>query len=62
MLRLIGEGLPNREIGERMGLAPKTVKNYVTHLLAKMGLDNRTQAAILATQLRNGPRDGEPAA
>jgi two-component system, NarL family, response regulator DevR len=62
VLRLIAEGLSNREIGERMRLAPKTVKNYVTRLLAKLGLANRTQAAILATQLRNGPRDGEPAA
>jgi two-component system response regulator DevR len=40
----------------------KTVKNYVTDLLAKLGLDNRTHAAILATQLRDGPRDGESAA
>jgi DNA-binding NarL/FixJ family response regulator len=38
------------------------VKNYVTDLLAKLGLDNRTQAAILVTQLRDGPRDGESAA
>jgi two-component system, NarL family, response regulator DevR len=62
VLRLIGEGLPNREIGERLGLALKTVKNYVSRLLAKLGLDNRTHAAILATQLRDGPRDGESAA
>ena len=62
VLRLIGEGLPNREIGERLGLASKTVKNYVSNLLAKLGLDNRTHAAILATQLRDGPRDGESAA
>jgi two-component system, NarL family, response regulator DevR len=62
LLGLIAQGLTNREIAERMRLAPKTVKNYVTVLLAKLGLGNRTQAAILATQLRNGPRDGEPAA
>ena len=62
VLWLIGEGLPNREIGERLGLALKTVKNYVSNLLAKLELDNRTQAAVLATQLRDGPRDGESAA
>ena len=52
MLRLIGEGLTNRQIGGRMGLAEKTVKNYATNLLAKLGLERRAQAAILATQLR----------
>ena len=52
VLELIGEGLTNREIGERMFLAEKTVKNYVSHLLAKLGLRRRTQAAILATELR----------
>lgn len=57
VLRLIGEGLTNRQIGERMGLAEKTVKNYTSHLLAKLGLERRTQAAILATQLR-GPERG----
>jgi two-component system, NarL family, response regulator DevR len=53
VLRLIGEGLTNRQIGGRMGLAEKTVKNYTSHLLAKLGLERRTQAAILATQLRD---------
>ena len=62
MLQLIAEGLSNREIGHRLRLTPKTVKNHVTRLLAKLGLTNRTQAAVLATQLRKGPRDGEPAA
>jgi two-component system, NarL family, response regulator DevR len=56
VLRLIGEGLTNRQIGERMGLAEKTVKNYTSHLLAKLGLERRTQAAILATELRDPPR------
>ena len=56
VLRLIGEGLTNRQIGHRMGLAEKTVKNYTSHLLAKLGLERRTQAAILATQLRERPR------
>ena len=53
VLELIGEGLTNREIGERMFLAEKTVKNYVSHLLAKLGLQRRTQAAILATEHRH---------
>ncbi len=57
VLRLIGEGLTNRQIGDRMGLAEKTVKNYTSHLLAKLGLERRTQAAILATQLRDLPAD-----
>jgi DNA-binding NarL/FixJ family response regulator len=56
VLRLIGEGLTNRQIGERMGLAEKTVKNYTSHVLAKLGLERRTQAAILATQLRDPTR------
>jgi DNA-binding NarL/FixJ family response regulator len=48
VLDLIGEGLTNRQIGERMFLAEKTVKNYVSNVLAKLGLERRTQAAILA--------------
>ena len=52
VLDLIGEGLTNRQIGARMGLAEKTVKNYTSHLLAKLGFERRTQAAILATRLR----------
>jgi DNA-binding NarL/FixJ family response regulator len=55
VLLLIGEGLTNRQIGQRMGLAEKTVKNYTSHLLAKLGLERRTQAAILATQLHIRP-------
>jgi two-component system response regulator DevR len=55
VLALIGEGLTNRQIGERMFLAEKTVKNYVSHLLAKLGLERRTQAAVLATELRSAP-------
>ena len=50
ILELIGEGLTNRQIGARMFLAEKTVKNYVSSLLAKLGLERRTQAAILATE------------
>ncbi len=52
VLELIGEGLTNRQIGVRMFLAEKTIKNYVSHLLAKLGLERRTQVAILATELR----------
>ncbi len=62
MLRLIGEGLTNRQIGDRMGLTEKTVKNYTTNLLAKLALERRTQAAILATQLRDRPLGEEPTA
>ncbi len=51
VLELIAEGLTNRQIGERLFLAEKTVKNYVSHLLSKLGLEHRTQAAILATKL-----------
>ncbi len=54
VLTLIGEGLTNRQIGERMFLAEKTIKNHVSHLLAKLGLERRTQAAVLATELRSG--------
>jgi DNA-binding NarL/FixJ family response regulator len=50
ILDLIGEGLTNRQIGERMFLAEKTVKNYVSSMLAKLGLSSRTQAAIFSTK------------
>jgi two-component system response regulator DevR len=52
LLELIGEGLTNRQISARMFLAEKTVKNYVSRLLTKLGLERRTQAAVLATELR----------
>ena len=52
VLDLIGEGLTNRQIGSRLGLAEKTVKNHVSALLAKLGVDSRTQAAIIATRQR----------
>lgn len=55
VLELIGEGLTNREIGLRMHLAEKTIKNYVSRLLAKLGMQRRTQAAVLATELRQRP-------
>jgi DNA-binding NarL/FixJ family response regulator len=47
----VAEGLTNREIAAKMFLAEKTVKNYVSSLLAKLGLERRTQAAVLATKL-----------
>ena len=50
ILELIGEGLTNRQIGERMYLAEKTVKNYVSSVLAKLGLQRRTQAAVFASK------------
>ena len=53
---MLTEGLTNREIGERMFLAEKTVKNYVSHVLAKLGMQRRTQAAIMATELRRPGR------
>jgi DNA-binding NarL/FixJ family response regulator len=52
---LIAEGLTNRQIGERMFLAEKTVKNYVSNILAKLGLERRTQAAVLASRLLAPP-------
>jgi two-component system, NarL family, response regulator DevR len=52
ILDLIGEGLTNRQIGERLFLAEKTIKNYVSNLLAKLGMERRTQAAVLATEMR----------
>ncbi len=51
ILDLIGEGLTNRQIGERMHLAEKTVKNYVSSLLAKLGMERRTQAAAYSARM-----------
>ena len=51
VLELIGEGLTNRQISVRMFLAEKTIKNYVSSLLAKLGLERRTQAAALAVRM-----------
>jgi DNA-binding NarL/FixJ family response regulator len=55
ILVLIGEGLTNRQIGERMFLAEKTVKNYVSSVLSKLGLERRTQAAVFVTELKSTP-------
>ena len=54
VLMLIAEGLTNREIGRRLFLAEKTVKNYVSNVLSKLGFERRTQAAIFATKLTGG--------
>jgi two-component system response regulator DevR len=59
LLGLLGEGLTNKQIAARMFLAEKTVKNYVSRLLAKLGMERRTQAAVFATRLDPGHRPGE---
>ncbi len=51
LLEYIAEGLTNKEIGEQMFLAEKTVKNYVSTVLAKLGVERRTQAAVIAAKL-----------
>jgi two-component system, NarL family, response regulator DevR len=51
ILGLVAEGLTNREIAARMYLSEKTIKNYVSSLLAKLGMERRTQAAVLAAKL-----------
>jgi DNA-binding NarL/FixJ family response regulator len=50
VLELIGEGLTNRQIADRMFLAEKTVKNYVSSMLTKLGMQRRTQAAAFAAR------------
>ena len=57
ILGLIGEGLTNRQIGERLGLAEKTVKNYVYGLLEKLAVERRTQAAVLHAEWRHHESD-----
>ncbi|MFB8756821.1 response regulator [Streptomyces nigra] len=51
ILALIGDGLTNREIGKRLYLSEKTVKNHISRLLAKLGVQRRVQAAVLASHL-----------
>lgn len=60
LLGLLSEGLTNKQIADRMFLAEKTVKNYVSRLLAKLGMERRTQAAVFATELKRlrPPGDG----
>jgi DNA-binding NarL/FixJ family response regulator len=59
LLELLAEGLTNREIAARMFLAEKTVKNYVSRLLAKLGMQRRTQAAVFASKLDRPRQTGE---
>ncbi|WP_328333193.1 MULTISPECIES: response regulator transcription factor [unclassified Streptomyces] len=59
VLVLIGEGLTNQEIGKRLYLSEKTVKNHISRLLAKLGVTRRVQAAVLATQAAPHPADTE---
>ncbi|MEW2402876.1 response regulator transcription factor [Streptomyces sp. NPDC046862] len=56
ILALIGEGLTNRQIGLRLYLAEKTVKNHISRLLAKLGVERRIQAAVIATQAQDRMR------
>jgi DNA-binding NarL/FixJ family response regulator len=58
ILDFIGDGLTNRQIGERMFLAEKTVKNYVSSLMSKLGVERRVQAAVLVTGLREHGGEG----
>ncbi|CCK61253.1 hypoxia response regulator transcription factor DosR/DevR [Mycobacterium canetti] len=59
LLGLLSEGLTNKQIADRMFLAEKTVKNYVSRLLAKLGMERRTQAAVFATELKRSRPPGE---
>lgn len=60
ILSLLAEGLTNRQIAERIHLAEKTVRNYVSAILKKLGMERRTQAALFSARLEDGP--GEPRA
>ncbi|MFE5586063.1 response regulator [Kitasatospora sp. NPDC056531] len=62
VLALVGEGLTNRQIGQRLYLAEKTVKNHISRLLAKLGVERRVQAALIATQTlaTHGKPTGRP--
>jgi DNA-binding NarL/FixJ family response regulator len=55
ILDLLAEGMTNRQIADSMYLSEKTVKNYVSNLLAKLGMNRRTEAAVYAVRKRTGP-------
>ncbi|OMI34861.1 response regulator [Streptomyces sparsogenes] len=57
ILALIGEGMTNRQIGKRLYLSEKTVKNHISRLLAKLGVERRVQAAVIATHADPRPPD-----
>ncbi len=59
ILDLIADGMTNRQIATELNLAEKTVKNYVSNLLSKMGMERRTQAAVYAARLGNQPGRGD---
>ncbi|WP_371525109.1 response regulator transcription factor [Streptomyces sp. NBC_01283] len=61
ILALIGDGLTNREIGKKLYLSEKTVKNHISRLLAKLGVQRRVQAAVLASHLGQPPSGERPA-
>lgn len=60
ILALIGDGLTNREIGKKLYLSEKTVKNHISRLLAKLGVQRRVQAAVLASHLEQPHPGGRP--
>ncbi|MFD8020108.1 response regulator [Streptomyces lavendulae] len=59
VLELIGEGLTNRQIAERLYLSEKTVKNHISRLLGKLGVERRVQAAVIAAQVHEHEHDAE---
>ncbi|AMW08618.1 DNA-binding response regulator [Streptomyces qaidamensis] len=61
ILALIGDGLTNREIGKKLYLSERTVKNHISRLLAKLGVQRRVQAAVLASHLERSEASGRPA-
>jgi two-component system response regulator DevR len=60
ILALVGEGMTNREIGKQLFLAEKTVKNHISRLLAKLGVERRVQAAVIATQALAAQQEQHP--